>query len=144
MKSLLVSSVVVLALSILPAGVAQASEPDFWSEVRALVMHCAVQPYAIDSQGTKVFGQLKSRCQELRRTGDGVRFMNRGQTYFARITAAPDADGMDLVDVEILDYRMRPIDTVSNVLAFGDAILALVGGEAEFQEEYDPSLIASE
>jgi hypothetical protein len=122
-----------------------ARDDNFLSTAEALVLNCVVQPYALGPDGRKVFGNLRSTCVELkvdeRDTADRrVEFSMNDQSYVAFVQESESSDGGDLYDVTVVDERASVVATRKSIAAFGDALLALAGGEKAFRLEYDPAL----
>src|SRR5215218_8596493 len=51
-----------------------ASDERFFSDLRALLLRCAVQPYAVSPNGNRVNGNLRSVCKELEIFANAAKF----------------------------------------------------------------------
>ena len=123
---------VVSALA-LPAS-ASAGEGVFWSDMKELVARCVVQPVSVDTNGQKIYAHLESHCRELRVTRTGATIIMKNVPYQAILTVSEDADDGDLDHVSIHDFAGREVASAKNVLAYGDVLLALAGGQYSFPE----------
>jgi len=121
-----------LVFAFMSAQLAMA-ETEFWNDLHTLVIKCAVRPYDMDA-GRKTSGKLTSVCDDLTVSGDTAYFVLNGQQYKASIRDSENSDGGDFNDIEItsLDGTLREVRIC--VLSFGDVLLALAGGEDNFQE----------
>jgi len=130
-----------LAASLAHADVASVQEsPDFWKKLNSLVAQCAVKPYTV-VQGVKDYGPLRSLCQELHANGTQATFVLEGEKFSARIEESADADGGDLDDLYVQNSEGSVIAQRQNVLAYGDILLGLAGGDVEsndVREVYAP------
>src|SRR4051812_8239988 len=99
-----------VSLLLISASVAQANpsselrEPQgkFWNQVHALVLQCAVQTFTY-SRGQKIYGSLRSVCDEVQVNGSEARFQLGGNWYTATLQESENADGGDLDDIFVSD-----------------------------------------
>ncbi len=131
--SLNVLALVAVSTLVAPAS-ASAGDVAFWSEVKGLVARCVVQPVSIDENGQKVYAKLASRCHELRVNRTGAKIIIGDKILQAVLTESEQADGGDLDHVSIRDSFGREVASAKNVLAYGDILLALAGGQYSFPE----------
>jgi hypothetical protein len=111
--------------------------PQFWSEIKDLTLRCAVQPYALDEAGNRIYAPIRSNCasSELEISGRQARFSLEGNAYVATLEDSEDADQGDLNHLRIADSVTGAIVAeAENVLAFGEVAIALVGGDDRFVE----------
>jgi hypothetical protein len=128
--------------SAMAPSLSHADDNVFWQDVRDLLLKCAVQPYAVNANGRRVYGPLKSRCSEVQVTDAGARFSLNGETYVAQLKESEQSDGGDLFDVTVLDSKGQVFAVRNCALAFGDVLLGLAGRDEGFDEEYDVQVLA--
>jgi hypothetical protein len=113
-----------------PAQSSTRAQERFWTDVRDLVSRCSVQEIDRDSSGRIASSHLRSSCAELEVRGATATFTIEGETFVASMTESTLSDDGDLWNVYVQDSEGRLVATRTNVLAFGDILLALAGGEA--------------
>lgn len=106
----------------------QGIEPRILGYLVDRVRNCAILPYTINDQGRKVYHAIQSHCPEVRVTGPGTaRARVATRTFEIRIEESSYSDG-DFFDVEFRDVRTGDQQRYEGILAFGDVLLAVLGG----------------
>lgn len=114
----------------------------FLTKAKQLVLRCAVQPYAYDSNGNKVFSVLRNECPtEIQLKTNWVRFYLNGKTFYATLIDSEHSDGGDLNHLTYLDSSGNVIVQLFDIPAFGDILLAMAAGEDSFRQVYDATVI---
>lgn len=138
MKKLIVLFSLLVSLS---ASASPSAQSELWSDIHDFLMKCAVQPYAVQPSGQKIYAEIRSVCSELRVRGNTAFFVLDGRSFFATAVDSRYSDDGDLNDVRVRDARGNIIAERTHVLAFGDVLLALNGGDNNFRQVYDPSIL---
>lgn len=112
-----------------------------WKELHDYALQCAVQPYAFQDDGKKVYSVLRSVCPELKVNGYTATLILNGQPLTAALTESPFADGGDLDDLTIRNQSGQIVAEAKNIPSFGDVILALAGGDDSFPLVFDESIL---
>lgn len=137
MKKLFVGIVGILLLSVsaLAEQITEVGPWDgFWDEVHDFVKKCAVQPYVEQGEGQKSFLPLKSICKELTVNGSRAKFTLKGHQFRATLFDSEFSDGGDINDVVVKDAAGGIVAERNSVLAFGDVLLGLAGGDNNFPQ----------
>lgn len=93
------------------------------------ITNCVVKPFSVDSHGVKTLHALTSHCPEIKVTGPGeAKIKVDAHIFAAKLVESKNSDG-DLYDVTLTDVRSNDQYTISNVLAFGDVLLAVLAGD---------------
>ena len=121
-------------LSLLPAPV-RANEsgisPRIMGYLIDRVRNCVVLPYSLNDRNQKVYHALQSHCPEVKVTAPGVaRARVAAHPFEIRIEEPSYSDG-DFFDVEFTDLRTGEKSRYEGILAFGDVLLAVLGGRTE-------------
>jgi hypothetical protein len=151
MKALLV--LITLTLQLTPMAVAATQEAARVSEsrsehtvekylpnIRDRVRQCTILPFVYDSNRVRKHQSLRSHCPEVKllstAEGGGVAKIHvYGQQFVARLIETEYTDG-DFYDVEIINTSTRESYRIDNVLAFGDVLLGVLGGETKGVTEH--------
>ncbi len=95
------------------------------------VRNCVVLPYTLNDRNQKVYHALQSHCPEVKVTAPGVaRARVAAHPFEIRIAESSYSDG-DFFDVEFADLRTGEKSRFEGILAFGDVLLAVLGGRTE-------------
>jgi hypothetical protein len=143
-----------LSLATLTSGLSSASAQageafDFTlvNELARTALACAHQPYALTRTGKKIYGSLKSGCNELRISLDRAQFSLQGRVFTVVVKESEYSDDGDLNDLYV-QYDAREDQEVlirKNVLSFGDPVLAVLltsrHSVSELPEVMDQSLL---
>ncbi len=105
----------------------------YLSNIQDRVRQCSVLPYAFDRNQNRVEQALRSHCPEVRLIqGQGkipaAKINVAGQRFVAQLVETEFTDG-DLYDVEIVNLNTKENYRIYNVLAFGDVLLGILGGQ---------------
>jgi hypothetical protein len=93
------------------------------------ITNCVVKPFSIDGRGVKTLHALTSHCPEIKVTGPGeAKIKVDAHIFTAKLVESKNSDG-DFYDVTLTDVRSNDQHTISNVLAFGDVLLAVLAGD---------------
>jgi hypothetical protein len=139
MTKLLIVAVALFTLSSIAHADSDTAPAGFWEGVTALASQCAVVPYAV-VDGTTYQGVTRSQCADLTLKNNQLDFTVLGQSFIAQVQDSADSDGGDLNDLQITNSQGQVIVQISNILAYGDVIQALVAGKVQLKEVYDPSV----
>jgi len=140
MKALLV--LITLSLQLTPLAVAatpyssRASEHTverYLPNIRDRVRQCTILPFVYDANHVRKEHSLRSHCPEVKlissAQGEAIAKIHvYGQQFVARLIETEYTDG-DFFDVEIINVGTRETYRIDNVLAFGDVLLGVLGGE---------------
>jgi hypothetical protein len=100
------------------------------SSLTSRVLECSVLPYTVDASGTKTEHALISHCADVKVVSPGLAEIKVSGTVFrASLKDSPDADGGDLNEVTIQDVSTGEAKVFSNVLAYGDVLRGVLGGD---------------
>ena len=140
MKKLLI---VLAAVSGLTFSANQASANNVEAHLHNMqnrIRSCTVLPYTVKN-GVKVLHQLISHCSEVKMVEKyRAHIKIGGSTFVAQLRESADTDG-DFYDVVIRDYISNESFTMHNVLAFGDVLRGVLGGDIKnVQKVYVPGL----
>jgi hypothetical protein len=95
------------------------------------VRNCVVLPYTLNGRNQKVYHALQSHCPEVKVIGPGLaRARVATHPFEIRIEESSFSDG-DFFDVEFSDLRTGEKSRFEGILAFGDVLLAVLGGRTE-------------
>jgi hypothetical protein len=121
-------------LSLLPAPVRaddSGVSPKILGYLIDRVRNCVVLPYTVNDRNQKVYHALQSHCPEVKVIAPGVaRARVAAHTFEIRIEESSFSDG-DFFDVEFSDLRNGSKSRYEGILAFGDVLLAVLGGRTE-------------
>jgi len=104
------------------------------------VRQCTILPFVYDSNNVRKEQALRSHCPEVKvvHTSKGhaeAKIHVYGQQFVARLIETEYTDG-DFFDVEIINLQSKEALRVYNVLAFGDVLLGVLGGETNGVTEH--------
>ena len=147
MKALLV--LITLTLQLTPMAVAATQESSHSSDhtvekylpnIRDRVRQCTILPFIYDSNHVRKEQSLRSHCPEVKliksvQGGVVAKIHVYGQQFLARLIETEYTDG-DFYDVEIVNAHTQESYRIDNVLAFGDVLLGVLGGESKGVTEH--------
>jgi hypothetical protein len=105
------------------------------SNIRDRVRQCSILPYEFNANNVRVERSLRSHCPEVKLiAGKGAlpaaKIHVAGQQFTAQLIETQYSDG-DFYDVEIRNVFTNEIFRFDNVLAYGDILLGVLGGETK-------------
>jgi len=135
-------------ISSVAAPIPQAKADSFsWPSLQRLLKRCVVIPTGEVEPGYFQTTNWASTCpRELKVTNSTAWFHLNGTEYQATMTDSLYSDGGDLNDVIVRTLQGTEVGRRENVLAYGDILLALAGGDENFPrvtvspELLDPAL----
>ena len=93
------------------------------------VRNCVVQPYSIKADGNKAFGLLKSHCVAVTVIHEKLaQVLYYRHLYQIQILESADSDA-DFYDVQVTDLVTNEKASMTEVLAYGDVLLGVLGGD---------------
>jgi hypothetical protein len=136
MKAFLV--LITFTFSFSPVAVAGApvhSVERYLSNIRDRVRQCSVLPFVYDAQRNRKEYALQSHCPEVKLIAvsgahPAVKIRVSGQQFMARLIETDFSDG-DFFDVEILNLNTQESYRFDNILAYGDILRGVLGGETK-------------
>jgi hypothetical protein len=138
MKTFIVLITLLLNLSLTAFAAGSAnnhSVEKYLSNIQDRVRQCSVMPFAVDRNQNRVEHALRSHCPEvklvhLQDAKPAAKINVAGQRFIARLIETEFSDG-DFYDVEIINLYTQENYRIYNVLAFGDVLLGVLGGETK-------------
>lgn len=137
MNTFIKACVITLGLGLTAQSFANEASTNISVDLRDFILKCAVRPYKYDVNRQKVYDKLRSRCVELTANSNDATLLLGRKHLKANMTESVYSDDGDLFNVQIFDERNEVILSYENIPAFGDILLALAGGEAQFDEVED-------
>jgi hypothetical protein len=134
MKALIFS--VLFAFQIIPTAVASNHTVEkYLPNIRDRVRQCSILPFAFDANQVRKEKALQSHCPEVKLIPvAGAHAMAKirvaGHQFVAQLVETDYSDG-DVFDVEIRNLNTLETYRIYNVLAFGDVLLGVLGGETK-------------
>jgi hypothetical protein len=94
------------------------------------VTSCSILPYSIGVDGQQTNHALISRCPTVKIINPGqAEIKVNGEMFLANLEESPDSDG-DLYEVTFHNVVTGEKHTFSDVPAFGDILLGVLGGDS--------------
>jgi hypothetical protein len=106
------------------------------------VSKCSFLPFTIDQDGHKSYHAILSHCPEVKVVSPGVaKIKVASHIYQAVLVESRDSDG-DFYDVSIQDVRTGENKAFTNIAAYGDILLGVLGGNTEhvMEQEVNPDV----
>jgi len=105
------------------------------SNIRDRVRQCSILPFAFNANNVRIEHSLRSHCPEVKLiAGHGslpaAKIHVAGQQFTAQLIETQYSDG-DFYDVEIRNVFTNETYRFDNVLAYGDVLLGVLGGETK-------------
>jgi hypothetical protein len=137
MKALIFAALMFSASTVAQANVVETHFKNIQNKIRS----CVVLPYSVKNQH-RVYQNLISHCPEVKVVAKGKASIKVGSNTFQAILVETEYSDGDVFDIVIREARSHDQLRLSNVLAFGDILLGLLGGSFEgLQQTYVPAAL---
>lgn len=107
----------------------------YLSNIQDRVRQCSILPFIYDQNQNRVEHSLRSHCPEVKLVAAEGRVPSAkinvaGQRFVAQLIETDFTDG-DFYDVEIRNLYTNESFRIFNVLAYGDVLLGVLGGQTK-------------
>jgi hypothetical protein len=139
MKALILLLTVLASFNALSAQATSVSgagiDPRHLNSILDRVRNCAILPYSLNERGQKVYHAIQSHCPEVRVIAPGQARVRVFARAFLLIIEAPGYSDGDFFNLRVKELQSGSESVFEGILAFGDVLLAMLGGRTEGLQE---------